>query len=67
MRQDPKFRAELAAAGAFRALGVPFKMSEAAARVRRPPPTLGQHTDEVLRELGLDATAIARLRDEGGV
>jgi crotonobetainyl-CoA:carnitine CoA-transferase CaiB-like acyl-CoA transferase len=31
--------------------------------VRRPPPTLGQHSDEILAdELGLDAKAIAELR-----
>jgi len=27
-----------------------------------PPPMLGQHTDEVLKELGLSATRIAELR-----
>jgi crotonobetainyl-CoA:carnitine CoA-transferase CaiB-like acyl-CoA transferase len=32
----------------------------------RPAPTLGQHTEEVLRALlGLDATAIATLRADG--
>ncbi|MBX3026094.1 CoA transferase [bacterium] len=46
-------------------LGNPVKLSETPPALRTPPPTFGQHTDEVLRELGLDAAAIARLRDEG--
>ena len=33
---------------------------------RRPAPTLGQHTDEVLCQAGLDKEAIAQLRAEGG-
>jgi crotonobetainyl-CoA:carnitine CoA-transferase CaiB-like acyl-CoA transferase len=32
---------------------------------RRPAPALGEHTDAVLGEAGLDADAIARLREEG--
>jgi len=51
----------------LRAAGVPFTMAATPARLRHPPPTLGQHTDEVLGELGLDATAIARLRAAGAV
>lgn len=35
--------------------------------VQRPPPALGEHTDEVLGELGLDATHIAALRERGVV
>ena len=35
--------------------------------VQRPPPALGEHTDEVLGELGLDATRIAALRERGVV
>ena len=34
---------------------------------RRPPPTLGEHTDKWLREVGLSAGEIANLRDEGAV
>ncbi|MET0630706.1 MAG: CoA transferase [Xanthobacteraceae bacterium] len=50
------------AIGAMKMLGIPFKFSDTACSVRRPPPTLGQHTDEVLAgELGLDAKAIAQL------
>jgi succinate---hydroxymethylglutarate CoA-transferase len=51
--------------GTLKMLGIPFKFSDTACSVRRPPPTLGQHSDEVLaKELGLDAQAIAELRRE---
>jgi crotonobetainyl-CoA:carnitine CoA-transferase CaiB-like acyl-CoA transferase len=42
-------------------LGTPIKLSDTPAALRTPPPALGQHTDEVLAGLGLDAAAIARL------
>ena len=49
--------------GALKMLGIPFKFSDTACSVRRAPPTLGQHNDEILAgELGLDAKAIAELR-----
>jgi formyl-CoA transferase len=35
--------------------------------MRLPPPCLGQHTDEVLAELGYDAEAIDQLRAAGAV
>jgi formyl-CoA transferase len=39
--------------GRIRTLGIPLVMSGTPPRVRRPPPLLGEHTAEVLSELGL--------------
>jgi crotonobetainyl-CoA:carnitine CoA-transferase CaiB-like acyl-CoA transferase len=52
-------------AGRVKNIGTPLKLSETPARVRRPAPTLGQHTHEVLQELGLNDGQITRLREVG--
>ena len=52
--------------GAVPLIGNPLKLSETPVSYRRPPPRLGQHTDEVLRELlGLSDADLARLRAAG--
>lgn len=53
--------------GRVRALGIPVKLSETAGTIRRVPPQLGEHTDEILRAAGYSAAEIALLRDEGAV
>jgi crotonobetainyl-CoA:carnitine CoA-transferase CaiB-like acyl-CoA transferase len=45
--------------------GLPFSLTGVDLWVRAPSPTLGQHNDEVLGELGLDATARDILRRLG--
>lgn len=55
------------ALGSIRTLGTPIKLSETPLDPRRPAPTLGQHTDEVLADAGLSPEAIAALRASGAV
>jgi crotonobetainyl-CoA:carnitine CoA-transferase CaiB-like acyl-CoA transferase len=49
--------------GPLRLLGVPVKLSETPGRIRRPPPSLGEHTAEVLSEIGYDPDLVERLPD----
>ncbi len=53
------------AAGEVKVLGIPFRFSHTPAAIHRAPPTLGEQTEEVLRdELGLSAERVAQLRAE---
>jgi crotonobetainyl-CoA:carnitine CoA-transferase CaiB-like acyl-CoA transferase len=52
-------------AGAIELVGPPFELNSAALGPSTPPPLLGQHTDEVLRELGVDDERLASLEERG--
>jgi crotonobetainyl-CoA:carnitine CoA-transferase CaiB-like acyl-CoA transferase len=54
-------------AGLLRLLGFPIKMSATPLAANLPPPLLGQHTEAVLRELGLDDRDLARLAEDGAI
>ena len=43
----------------------PFRMSATPGDIRRRAPTLGEHTDEVLGEIGCTTDEIAGLRADG--
>jgi crotonobetainyl-CoA:carnitine CoA-transferase CaiB-like acyl-CoA transferase len=53
--------------GPVRMLGFPMKFSATPCTVRRTAPALGEHTDEVLAELGYAAVERAALRTAGAV
>jgi crotonobetainyl-CoA:carnitine CoA-transferase CaiB-like acyl-CoA transferase len=44
-----------------------FRLSDTPGKIETAGPSIGQHTEEVLGELGLDADAIAELRRQGAV
>jgi len=53
--------------GKAKIAATPVKLHGTPGTVRRRPPLLGEHTDEVLRELGFSAMEIGALKKEGGV
>jgi len=69
---DPQVRArrmieavEHATLGQLSVLGVPIKLSDTPGDVRTAPPTLGQHTAQVLRELDFSTATIEQFRQRG--
>ncbi len=54
-------------AGPVSLLGLPVKLSATPGRIRSAPPTLGQHTIGVLKEIGLSRKEIEALRTSGAI
>ena len=72
MFEDPQFKALdmvesmlHTVAGQIKILKPPFSLSATPVKVRLPPPALGEHTRQVLREAGLTREQIERLVSEG--
>ena len=52
--------------GPMKLVNTPVKFSHSDPSIRSPPPLLGQHTDEVLREIiGMSDSDIKNLKNEG--
>jgi formyl-CoA transferase len=51
--------------GRMKSLGIPVKSTGELLEIRQPAPSLGQHTDEVLKALGYNADHIEKLYSEG--
>jgi formyl-CoA transferase len=53
-------------AGSFKMVASPMKLSETPCEIKRHPPLLGEHTDELLAEvLGYDTEKISSLKENG--
>ena len=56
------------ACGPMKLVNTPVKYSDSTPGVRMPPPTLGQHSSEILKDLlGMGESDIDSLRSEGVV
>ena len=54
-------------AGKIRMAGLPIELADNPGSVRRPPPRLGEHTEQVLREMGMSEQQVAALIAKGVV
>jgi len=70
--EDPQLRARGMVAevphpllGAVRTIGNPIKLGASPVSYRRPPPLLGEHSAEILRELGYSESDVADFRARG--
>lgn len=67
LAREMKVEIEHPRAGTISMTGIPTKFSRTPGSIRTAPPLLGQHTDEILTELGLTAEEITELREAGAV
>jgi len=55
------------ALGAIRQAGLPIEFGQTPGSIRTPPPLLGEHSVEVLTDIGYDGAAIEQLRRDGAI
>ena len=53
--------------GNLKLVGLPFSHDGKKTKPQRPPPLLGQHTDEILMEFGYSLAEIKTLRKDGAI
>jgi crotonobetainyl-CoA:carnitine CoA-transferase CaiB-like acyl-CoA transferase len=56
---------EVEGAGGVRYLRPPLRFARSPSGIQRPPPRLGEHSDEVLAEIGYTPARLTALREDG--
>jgi crotonobetainyl-CoA:carnitine CoA-transferase CaiB-like acyl-CoA transferase len=51
--------------GQYKTTGIPVYHSKTPGKIESPPPSPGEHTEEILEEIGYDESRISTLADEG--
>ena len=67
IHNDMVIETEHAAYGRVKLTGFPVKLSETPATLRRPPPTVGEQSEEVLHEFGYSADEILAMAEAGAI
>jgi formyl-CoA transferase len=68
LAREMTLESEHPTAGMVRMTGFPYKLSQTPAEIQRPPPRLGEHTEEVLTGLlSYSPEGVALLRDQGAI
>jgi formyl-CoA transferase len=66
--REMTLESEHSTAGTVRLPGFPYKLSQTPAEIHRPPPLLGEHTEEVLTGLlNYSTEEVVALRDQGAI
>ncbi|HBK79899.1 MAG TPA: formyl-CoA transferase [Nitrospinae bacterium] len=66
LHRDMVVEIDHAKTGVLKMMGIPVKLSETPGEVKLPPPILGEHTEEILRDLlGQPPEAVESLREQG--
>jgi crotonobetainyl-CoA:carnitine CoA-transferase CaiB-like acyl-CoA transferase len=67
LTDDRRWELDHRTAGRVATLGVPVTLSASPAELRRSPPLLGEHTGEILLELGFAEAEIEAMRADGAI